>query len=450
MLGDQFSTLGRFDEAENSLTLAVTMLEELATRFPDHEDYQRNLMDSHSSLGLLTLERKRYADAELHLRQALEIQPQLATDSPKRFRDRFVLAKVLHNLGLLLSNTGREEEAEQTYLEAIRVWEQLIGESPKRPHYRTQLGSTLSNLAGILRKSGRLEDAERVCRRAVAIHEGLLEEFPDHPDYQSRLGGALHGYARLLSARGHFDAAVAAYERAIEHQQEALETNVHHPKYRTFLRNHYHSLGGALRSRGRTDEAIAAYERAIEVDPEYAEGYCDLGLLLTRSGSGRHDEAIKHLAKGHTLGTARSEWKYPSARWFHEAVHRYAAFLARDGGRTGVRKALEAGVRALPTDPGMLNSLAWYLVDPGGTSEQWDFAAAVPIAARAVEYSERGNPIMLDTLAVALFRNGSVEEAISIQEELLRLMDGRDAGSFKLADAQAKLAHFKATRDGQR
>ena len=51
---------------------------------------------------------------------------------------------------------------------------------------------------------------------------------------------------------------------------------------------------------------------------------------------------------------------------------------------------------------------------------------------------------VLDTLAMALFRHGNLGEAVEVQKELLELMDGSDAGGFKVADARAQLARFEA------
>ncbi|HMS18775.1 MAG TPA: hypothetical protein PKA37_18185, partial [Planctomycetota bacterium] len=60
------------------------------------------------------------------------------------------------------------------------------------------------------------------------------------------------------------------------------------------------------------------------------------------------------------------------------------------------------------------------------------------------DLSHRNDPSVLDTFAVALFANGRLEEAVSVQEELLRLMDGKDSGVLKIQDAQAALEVYRS------
>ena len=39
-----------------------------------------------------------------------------------------------------------------------------------------------------------------------------------------------------------------------------------------------------LMSENKLDEALSQYAKAIEIDPEYAEGYCNMGLIYLNTG----------------------------------------------------------------------------------------------------------------------------------------------------------------------
>jgi hypothetical protein len=55
-------------------------------------------------------------------------------------------------------------------------------------------------------------------------------------------------------------------------------------------------------------------------------------------------------------------------------------------------------------------------------------------------------PLHIATLALASFRRGDLADALAIQKDLIRLLDGRDSDRVTLADAEAQLARFEAAR----
>ncbi|MBK7877749.1 MAG: hypothetical protein IPJ77_18865 [Planctomycetes bacterium] len=72
-------------------------------------------------------------------------------------------------------------------------------------------------------------------------------------------------------------------------------------------------------------------------------------------------------------------------------------------------------------DLGMLNALAWTLVDPHLAPPKRDLELAGRCAQRAVDLSLRRNAALLDTLACVHAAQGDLEAAIGIEEEAARL-----------------------------
>jgi thiol-disulfide isomerase/thioredoxin len=94
---------------------------------------------------------------------------------------------------------------------------------------------------------------------------------------------------------------------------------------------------------------------------------------------------------------------------------------------------------------GALNMLAWTIVDPQNGRKDGDWALAVLAAERAVELTRSEDANVLDTLGLALFRNGEVERAIKIQERAVELSHG----SAYAGDMKARLDEFRAGKTGR-
>jgi len=68
---------------------------------------------------------------------------------------------------------------------------------------------------------------------------------------------------------------------------------------------------------------------------------------------------------------------------------------------------------------GMLNALAWQMVDDKSPVKDPDYGLAVKIAERAVELTKSEDAFILDTLAYAHFKNGNFDKAVDIQSKAI-------------------------------
>ena len=70
-----------------------------------------------------------------------------------------------------------------------------------------------------------------------------------------------------------------------------------------------------------------------------------------------------------------------------------------------------------------LNQIAWGLVDDENKFKtKPDYKIAIKIAKRACDLTKDQDPMILDTLAYAHFKNGDVSKAIEIQERAVALL----------------------------
>jgi serine/threonine-protein kinase len=68
---------------------------------------------------------------------------------------------------------------------------------------------------------------------------------------------------------------------------------------------------------GRLDEAIDGFRAALRLTADRAEAHCNLGHALLRQG--KFQQAALEFRTGHTLGSKRPGWPYPSAQWLRQA-----------------------------------------------------------------------------------------------------------------------------------
>ena len=133
------------------------------------------------------------------------------------------------------------------------------------------------------------------------------------------------------------------------------------------------SLGIILVELGRADEALQHFDRALQLDPKYAPAYFQKGRLLLRQG---HDvEAVKNLNQALQLDPDNFQMLIYAAR-----------VLAADE-----------------------NSLAR------------DGAQALAYAGRAAALAGAAQPVVLDTLAMALVEVGRFDEAVTIEQQAVAL-----------------------------
>ncbi len=110
-------------------------------------------------------------------------------------------------------------------------------------------------------------------------------------------------------------------------------------------------------------------------------------------------------------------------------------------------EALARWADAAPENPRAQNAYAWELLTSKDETLR-EPAKALPVARRAVELSESKNPAILDTLGLALFRNGKVEEAVAIQKEAVGLLPA-SASPANRREFEERLREFENTRENR-
>jgi serine/threonine-protein kinase len=216
--------------------------------------------DAHSNLGVTLNGQGKPDEALAKYRVAIRLQPDFA--------------EAHYNIGVVLHRERKLNEALSAFREAIRL-------KPTDANARISLGA-------VLRDQGKFGEAIRALREAIRLSPG---DWVAHDN----LGV-------VLCDQGRYEEAANACRKAIQLNPSGAS-------------GHY-NLGRALQQQGERSEAIVAYREALRLKPDYAEAHCNLGSTLREEG--KLTEALDELRRGHSLGSKRSDWHYPSAEWISE------------------------------------------------------------------------------------------------------------------------------------
>lgn len=125
-----------------------------------------------------------------------------------------------------------------------------------------------------------------------------------------------------------------------------------------------------------------------------------------------------------------------------EQVHSNLTSLLAQNRLEQARATVQARAKALQNDPNELNALAWMLLTETPYNKRFD-DLALTISERSNEASSYSSWALIDTLALANFRAGQIEQAVTWQRRALELAQG----SGREAEVKKALARYEAAME---
>jgi tetratricopeptide (TPR) repeat protein len=268
---------------------------------------------------------------------------------------------------------------------AISEWEELLKEYPDDARIQNYMGA-------VLVQTGRTEEAIPYFERGLKIN-------PQYRDIQHNLISALLALGRV--------------REAIEQLEKALAVSPNSSDL-------HNSLGSLLSRNGQLKEAAAQFKRAIEISPDLADAHLNLGTILLSTG--RPVEAAEQLSRAIESDPSLS------------AAHIYLG-VALYYGQGKVGEALTQWRKAIELDPtsAFAFSQAAHALSASPVASDRNGEEAVKLAEQAVELSKGGEPMYLDSLAMAYAEEGEFPLAVETAQGALRL--AREQNQTDLADA---------------
>lgn len=326
-LGDIEHQAGRLDEAQQIFTRELDLLQHRAAG--DAGDFEDELADAYSRLGMTAWQLRRYREAAEHLASA------------------------------------------------VRIHETLIALTPGVALQR-KLTHSLLVLASAQRRVGEAANATETLRRRVAVQTAIVDADPADPPAQGELCDARELLAAHVAENGDDSEPIELLESSLR-LRRALAEIVGTDAARAALAETLGLLGDRLASAGRSDDADTAWAEQLRIletpgdRTELADALLVQGWRLQRAGD---DRAIARIERGvreleAIVGASPNDLKRTTRL---AAAHLTLATLYDGKGdheRSGLElvAALELQARVSAADPGDLEAQAFTAVARAGLAE---------------------------------------------------------------------------------
>ncbi len=206
-------------------------------------------------------------------------------------------------------------------------------------------------------------------------------------------------------------------------------------------------LGHARIQLGRPEESLQAFDQALGLGEVVPEDLVGRGIARLRLGDFKGAEEDFRRSVGLWEGYYGGEYELAplleqtgpveeALRFYRRCVVvddrsvtcwiRLAQALDRAGRFAEARAAWEESTWHLPEEPLLWNGLAWASIDPTHAPADWSPKLAVSHAERAVALSGGEEPGIMNTLGVALYRNGEDARALETLRRSAALQAERD------------------------
>ncbi|MCW5965108.1 MAG: protein kinase [Bryobacterales bacterium] len=221
-LADAKAATGQLRLAIQQYERSIEMRRTLARRFPNDDEYQRDLFNAYISVGALlgsprALSLHDKASARLWFAKALVIAEDLAGNDPASTRARVDVAFGRAHLAEALPDR-QLDDAILMMRESVRIFDEIVSASPNNVGYRQWQARRYEGLARLLKSSGATQNALAAMERAFEIRQLVADDEPARSDIRLELSAAACGIADLLIEQG--DPRLAA---ALETAQRLLE-----------------------------------------------------------------------------------------------------------------------------------------------------------------------------------------------------------------------------------
>lgn len=253
-LGNLYSMMHRYPEAEAAYAKALALYRKLAAKDP--AEHEADVAMTLNNLAALFANTRREKKAEQTYTEALALHRKLVASDPAEHEHD--LAATLNNLAVLYSDIQQDTKAEVAYAEALAFRRKLAGANPA---LQAELAETLHNFAILKRKTGRRTEAEMAFTEALTLHRKLATVNP--AAFERRVAATLNSLAILYLEMERQTEAEAAFTDAINLYRKLAVVDP--TTYEPDLSQTLNSIAIFYMETQRQTEAEAAYTEALSL-----------------------------------------------------------------------------------------------------------------------------------------------------------------------------------------
>jgi serine/threonine protein kinase len=380
-------------------------LELLSAEAGDAIGLERDLAACYERMGELRMDPgsgKAGANAAVESYQkAVDLRRHIAARSDSALADQRDLARSLAKLGDGQFLASANKAALASHESAWVLAQSLVKSHPGNASLQQTLGWIDGRRCTVMMASGNSGPALEACQEAISLLAPLASGAPDDIEVQRLIATTEFAYANALRLTNHPQDALNFTRQSLDslHRLETLAPN--NAEYRRLdssaqlvLANSFSAVGDWRASLDAFRRSVHSMETAIEIDP------ADLGAPL------RLAYALRGFSR------------------------RLASAGNRDEAHDADREALDL-LRTTSERPGA-GPVEWNEYADALLKIEWPdlrrWNEALDFAERAAAKSQRKNPLILDTLAWAYYRNKRPADAVATEREALALLPASARG----------------------
>ena len=302
-LGDAYTRLSRFEDAESMLRRALDVQEQAAQ--PDYIEMEY----TYEILGNLYMRLARYDEAEdMHQRGIALAEQYLGPNHPEYASHLAALARVYYH-------QGRNEESEALHLQTIGILEHAWGAD------HPDLGLYFENIGNVYNHMQRYDEAVDYMRRGLALRQQVLEA--NHP----MLSYSLLNLSVVLINKDRLEEAEPYLLRAIAIQEEIFEPDDFRLALSRMNLGELRFKSGELREAKRL-ALIAENSLAKTLEPNHPYlGFSHLLLADIHFAEGDLETAAPYFEHAYTVFGGRPEEDPVRS----DMIDKYVSFLRATG-----------------------------------------------------------------------------------------------------------------------
>ena len=393
LLGEIAQRRGDMDEALHHYREAMAGTAELVSRAPG--DPQRLYDHAQNVFWIAGVGRDQgqLQDAEAGMREYRRLAERMVAADPANAEWQMEKGNANVNLGIVLLDRRRFAEATSRFAEALRTIDPLAAAEPANAAYQRSLAETLAWLADAQHFEGRFNEALATRQRHVRLLERLIASSGGDVLFRQRLVPAYRALGSIYASQGRLDLglrnmrmALAEAEKLIPREPDNLKWQGAAARTRLDLAEVMLAAGQGAEAASQTDAGCRMFDGLLAKDRSVAQwraGSRDCHALRSRIAlaSGAADDALRHAGQALDAAEGVKSSDTVGDRYMFAKVHLLVGDIHRRAGDgLSARSAWQAGLAALPPNvqerPGEMADHLLLLRRLGRSAE------AEPLAAR--------------------------------------------------------------------
>jgi tetratricopeptide (TPR) repeat protein len=260
-----YETAGDIARARESAMKALTKGRELADRYRDDANWQRDISVTLNRLGSVALSSGEVTEALKNYEEALAIMRRLAEPTRNNVIWQQDLASSLHGIGNVKSRTGDARGALAAYDEGLVILRRLAQSHPDDLGLQREIAVRANDIGDMKLRTGDTTAAAADYEEGLTIARDLVKKNPGNTRWQRDVFFSLTKLGDLKVQMGEATAAVALYGEAVANARHLAARDPDNSSFRFDIAQALCKLGDVVLGDADQDARVAHYEQALEI-----------------------------------------------------------------------------------------------------------------------------------------------------------------------------------------